>query len=198
MLLRQFGTGTWWTSAVNHKNAVSQISVSSSPMHHQKSIQTRLYRRGIPNSGSTGGPGAPGPSDVRGCITQTKRHHSKLKQPGMCRKRRLDSGFPRKRDLPVPAGQVKGGKPLLPGQHIQGVVYPGKWVGIFRGRIIQLAIVNAEPGTTIFLRLYQNIRIYFLYQEPLSPVTRMRWNTTSTRATGHPFVVHHDACHPRR
>ena len=45
---------------------------------------------------------------------------------------------------------------------------------------------------------YLNIRIYFQYREPLWPVTRMRWNTTSIRATGHPSVVHHDACHPRR
>ena len=69
----------------------------------------------------------------------------------MRRKRRLDSGFLRKRDLPIPASQVEGGKPLLSGQHIQGVVNPRKWVGILRGRIIQLAVVDAEPGTAIFL-----------------------------------------------
>ena len=59
--------------------------------------------------------------ECRRSITKTKWHNSKLKQPGMCRKRRLDSGFPRKRDLPVPASQVKRGKPLLSGQHIQSV-----------------------------------------------------------------------------
>ena len=47
-------------------------------------------------------------------------------------------------------------------------------------------------------RFCRNIQIYFLYREPLSPVTRMRWNTTSIRATGHPSGVHHSACHPRR
>ena len=40
--------------------------------------------------------------------------------------------------------------------------------------------------------------IYFRYLEPLLPVTRTQWNTTSIRATGHPFAVHHDACRPRR
>ena len=57
--------GTWLTSAVIHKNAVSQISALNLPMHRQKSIQTRLYHQGTPNSGSTGGPGVPGPIDVR-------------------------------------------------------------------------------------------------------------------------------------
>ena len=122
-------------------------------MHHQKSIRTRLYHRGIPNSGSTGGPGAPGLSDVRmsqvHCTDQTASLETET--AWNVSQTPSDSGFPRKRDLPVTASQVQGGKPLLPGQHIQGVVYPGKWVGIFRGRIIQLAIVNAEPGTAIFL-----------------------------------------------
>ena len=70
----------------------------------------------------------------------------------MCRKRRLNSGFPRERDLPVTACQIQGGKPLLSGQHIQGVVYLGKWVCILYGRIVQLAIIDAELGTAVFLR----------------------------------------------
>ena len=37
-----------------------------------------------------------------------------------------------------------------------------------------------------------------IFPVPGAPVTRMRWNTTSIRATGHPSSVHHAACHPRR
>ena len=63
------------TSVVSHKNAVSEILTSSWSMHHQKSLQTKLYRQGTPGSDSTGGPEAPGPSAVRRsqgrCIGET-------------------------------------------------------------------------------------------------------------------------------
>ena len=64
-----------------------------------------------------------------------------------------------------------------------------------RQDLVEQTSLHRDTG---WRRFYQNIRIYFLYRGPLSPVTRMRWNTTSIRLTGHPSVVHHDACHLRR
>ena len=43
-----------------------------------------------------------------------------------------------------------------------------------------------------------SMRISFLFRETHLPVTRMRWNMTSIRVTGHPSGVPHVACHPRR
>ena len=51
----------------------------------------------------------------------------------MCCECCLNPGFLRKWNLPISAGQIQGGEPLLTG-HIQRIVDPGQWVGILDSR----------------------------------------------------------------